>query len=284
MMKLPTISLGANCVTRLIIGGNPYSGISHHSEAKSQEMEDYYTTRQICAEFRQAEHYGINTFLGRADRHIMRTLNEYRNSGGTIQWIAQTPKDTEYAELHDYLEIIARYKPTAIYHHGGTTDKLYAQGKLASLRESLVHMRALGCAVGIGTHVPEILKHCYAEGYDVDFYVCALYNHTRHRELYLPNDREKAIATIQSVTLPVIAIKVLAAGRSEPVEAFQFALGNLKPIDAMAVGMYTKFQPNQIRDNAQLVRKIENEQNLRTRGDGHCGSRGSLRCNGARRS
>ena len=286
MIKIPTISIASHRVTRLIIGGNPYSGISHRSAEASKAMEDYYTTIQIMMDLRQAERNGINTVLARADRHIMRILNEYWNAGGTIQWIAQTPKDTEYANLNEYLQIIARYKPMAIYHHGGTTDKLYAEGRLDSLRESLKYIRDLGCAVGLGTHDPQVLKYCYAEGYDVDFYVCALYNHTTHREMYLPNDRYTAFAAIQAIPTPVIAIKVLAAGRNEPREAFRLALENIKPTDAMAVGMYTQFQPDQIRQNALtvsgLIRKSENESNCRTRSYGYSGSRRSLRCDGAR--
>ena len=287
-MKLPTISIASHRVTRLIIGGNPYSGISHRSAAASKAMIDYYTTHQIMADLRQAEENGINTVLARADRHIMRVLNEYWNTGGTIQWIAQTPKDTEYADLNEYLQMIARYKPIAIYHHGGTTDKLYVEGRLDSLHESLKYIRDLGCAAGLGTHDPLILKHCYTEGYDVDFYVCALYNHTRHKELYLPDDRPAAFAAIQAIPMPIIAIKVLAAGRNEPREAFQLALENIKPIDAMAVGMYTQFQPDQIHQNArtvaELIRKSENEPNCRTRSHGYTRSRRSLRCDGARRS
>lgn len=262
-MKLPTISIASHRVTRLIIGGNPYSGISHRSAVASQAMIDYYTTIQIMMDLRQAERNGINTVLARADRHIMRVLNEYWNAGGTIQWIAQTPKDTEYADLNEYLQIIARYKPIAIYHHGGTTDKLYAEGRLDSLHESLKHIRDLGCAVGVGTHDPQVLKYCYSEGYDVDFYVCALYNHTRHRELYLPNDRYTAFSAIQAIPMPIIAIKVLAAGRNEPREALRLALENIKPTDAMAVGMYTQFQPDQIRQNvhtvAELIKKLDIE-------------------------
>ena len=284
-MRLPTISIASHRVTRLIIGGNPYSGISHHSPAASKAMEDYYTTHQIMADLRQAEENGINTVLARADRHIMRTLNEYWNAGGTIQWIAQTPKDTEYADLETYLQIIERYQPIAIYHHGGTTDKLYAEGRLGSLRESLKYIRGLGCAVGIGTHDPQILKYCCAEGYPVDFYVCALYNHTKHRELYLPNDRFAAFTAIQAVPVPVIAIKVLAAGRNEPRAAFQLAAENIKPTDAMAVGMYTRFQADQIHQNAimfsELIGEGDDETNCRTRSYGYSGSRSSLRRDGA---
>ena len=74
--------------------------------------------------------------------------------------------------------------------------------------------------------------------------------------MYLPPDRDTAIAAIQAVPLPVIAIKVLAAGRSEPFEAFRFALENIKPIDAMAVGMYTRGHPDQIRENAETVASL----------------------------
>ena len=285
-MKLPTIQIASHNITRLIIGGNPYSGISHHSTAASKAMEDYYTTNQIISDLAQAEQNGINTVLARADKHIMRTLNEYWNAGGNIQWIAQTPKHTEYNNLNDYLQIIARYNPIAIYHHGGTTDMLSAEGKLNTLEDNIKRIRDLGCAVGIGTHDPFILKYCYSEGFDVDFYVCALYNHTKHREMYLSADREIAVSAIQAIPTPIIAIKVLAAGRNEPNDAFHFALENIKPIDAMAVGMYTKYQSDQIEQNAQtvseIIRKTESETNCRTRSNGHSGSSRRIRCDGAR--
>ena len=92
-------------------------------------MIDYYTTHQIMADLRQAEANGINTVLARADRHIMRVLNEYRKRRRHNPVGSRRPqKDAEYADLDEYLQMIARYKPIAIYHHGGTTDKLYAEG------------------------------------------------------------------------------------------------------------------------------------------------------------
>ena len=281
-MKLPTVSIGSHRVSRLIIGGNPYSAISHQSLAKSKEMEDYYTADQIMADLREAERCGINTVLARADRHIMRVLNEYRNAGGKIQWIAQTAKGAEYADLKEHIRLIARYQPIAIYHHGGTTDLLYDAGKLDTLHDALKLIRDLGVSPGLGTHDPYILKHCYYEGYDVDFYVCALYNHTRRREVYLHADRDAAIVAIQAVHFPVIAIKVLAAGRSEPLPAFRFALEHIKPIDVMAVGMYTNGQPDQICDNAAAVAYLLQQKgkvdatHFRTRSDGHPRGIGSV--------
>ena len=252
-MQLPMISIGSYRVSRLIIGGNPYSGISHHSAAKSKEMEDYYTADRIIADLREAERCEINTVLACADRHIMRILNEYRNAGGRIQWIAQTAKGSEYANLMEHIRQIACYQPIAIYHHGGTTNRLYDAGKLDVLHDVLALIRDLGIATGLGTHDPQVLKYCYYDGYDADFYVCALYNHTRHRELYLDADRDTAISTIQAVNLPVLSIKVLAAGRSRPLPAFRFALVRYQSIDAIAVGMYAMDQPNQICENVQMV-------------------------------
>ena len=44
---LPTIKLGSLEVTRLIIGGNPFSGNSHVNESLSEAMRDYFTTARI---------------------------------------------------------------------------------------------------------------------------------------------------------------------------------------------------------------------------------------------
>src|SRR5512145_3526498 len=91
------VSLGALRVSRLILGGNPFSGFSHQTPAKDRERVAYFTTTRIKEILRQAESLGIDTLLARADRHIMRTLQEYWAEGGAIQWIAQTAP--EYASL-----------------------------------------------------------------------------------------------------------------------------------------------------------------------------------------
>ena len=90
---LPTISLGPHQVSRLIIGGNPFSGGSHTSPEMDQAFVDYYSTANIKAALRESEAHGINTAQLRGDRHIMRILHEYRQEGGRLQWIAQTASE-----------------------------------------------------------------------------------------------------------------------------------------------------------------------------------------------
>jgi len=57
-------------VTRLVIGGNPFSGFSHQGPERDREMIRYYTVANIKDALRKAEAAGINTFFGRTDRHV----------------------------------------------------------------------------------------------------------------------------------------------------------------------------------------------------------------------
>src|ERR1051326_1058343 len=87
MQTLPTVRLGGVDVSRLIIGGNPFSGNSHMSSERDRDMLDYFTTERIKATLFECERQGLTTMQSRGDRHILRMLREYRNEGGTLHWI-----------------------------------------------------------------------------------------------------------------------------------------------------------------------------------------------------
>ncbi len=94
-MAFDKVQVGSVQVSRLAIGGNPFSGFSHQGEKRDTEMRRYYTVARIKETLRRAEAAGINTFFGRADNHVIRTLQEYWDEGGTIQWFAQTASKCE---------------------------------------------------------------------------------------------------------------------------------------------------------------------------------------------
>ena len=48
----------------------------------------------------------------------------------------------------------------------------------------------------------------------------------------------------------------MAAGRNEPREAFKYAYENIKPVDAVVIGVYTKHQPDQVQEDADLTREF----------------------------
>lgn len=179
---LPTIKLGSLEVTRLIIGGNPFSGNSHVNESLSEAMRDYFTTARIKETLFRCEEFGINTMQLRGDAHIMRMIREYRAEGGTMKWIGQT--GTEFLSFENNVRQMVKAGADAIYHHGSSTDKLFLAGDLASLRDRLKILRDTGLPVGLCTHIPEVIRYSEEHGWDVDFYMGCVYNISRKEKGY----------------------------------------------------------------------------------------------------
>jgi hypothetical protein len=174
--------------------------------------------------------------------------------------------------MHDIfanIRILAAAGADAVYHHGTQTDKFWREERIEEAREYLACMRDCGVAVGLGTHQPEIVEYAEEHGWDVDFYVASFYNLSRvpresaavtgrtdyHRERYLPEDREAMCRVIRAVSKPVIAIKVLAAGRhctnqAGVREALRYAYGHIKPTDAVSVGLFPKHEDQTVLDLA----------------------------------
>jgi hypothetical protein len=254
MESLPKIRIGDHEVSRLIVGGNPFSGNSHQSAQMSRDMRDYYTNEKIKETLRECEKLGINTIQARGDNHIMRMLNEYWNEGGKLQWIAQTA--SERASIPANIGQIASCGAIACYHHGSKTDALFREGKLDSVKDMLAVIKDKGMPAGLGTHDPEVIRYAEDNGFDADFYMMAFYNLSKRGEVYLPEDREAACEVIRQVDRPVLAFKIMAAGRNDPREAFKYAYENIKPIDAVVVGIFTKYHPNQVREDIELTKEL----------------------------
>jgi len=268
---LPTIKLGEFDVSRLIIGGNPFSGNSHVSPAMDEEMEDYFTTENIKKTLFRCQECGINTMQLRADKHIFRIIREFRLEGGNLHWIAQTA--SEMASYEGNIKQILKYNPIAIYHHGTVTDDLFKKGKIEELKVRLQIIRETGRLVGLGTHMPEVIEYAEEHNWDVDFYMASVHNLSKIdrvssavtgksnvEEPFDDEDREIMYKTIRSTAKPCLAFKILAASRkcesSESVKAaFSEAFANIKPTDAIVVGMFPK-EKDQVFENCQFVREI----------------------------
>ncbi len=260
-MALGTTRLGALEVSRFILGGNPQSGFSHMSEAKDQEMLDYFTTEHIKALLRQAESLGVTTHIARADHHIIRVLREHWAEGGTMQWIAQTCPEVGTPDRGAVNGIRNRAK--AAFIHGGQTDYYYAQQKMADLQPVINMIRDAGLAAGMAAHNPAALEWA-DEHLEADFYMCCYYNPTSRdtnpehvhgaTEWFREEDRERMTATLQHLSKPAIHYKVLACGRNHPVEAFRYAASKMRPQDAVCVGIYpSPEKPHELADDLRLL-------------------------------
>lgn len=258
-MELPHISIGNVSISRLIIGGNPFSGVSHQGIERDKEMLHFFTAERIKQTLNEAESNGIETFLGRADRHIVRILSEYRDDGGSMQWLGQTCPEMQ--SIARSVQDAIDWGATAVYIHGGVMDYLLANGGLETVPPAIDMIRKAGLPAGIAGHNPKVFE--WAEkNLDLDFYLCSYYN-SAHRDANAEhihgrpewfNDDDRAIMTslIQTLSKPVIHYKVLAAGRKKPEEGLAFAAQNMRKGDAVCVGVFPKDNPEMIRENIDI--------------------------------
>jgi hypothetical protein len=268
---LKTIKLGDSDITRLIIGGNPISGNSHMSVELDEEMESYYTVENIKKTLFRCEESGINTMTLRSDKHIFRLMKEYRNEGGKLQWIAQTVPET--APFESNVRMIMKNDPVAIFHHGTVTDALFKAGEYDELKRRIEILRKTGKPAGLCTHMPQVIEYAEEHKWNADFYMACVYNLSRvdrvssaitgvsnTEEPFFEEDRPLMYKMIRSVNKPCLAFKILGAGRrcqsADTVKAaFAEAFANIKPTDAVVVGMFPKYS-DQMYDNARTVEEI----------------------------
>ena len=276
--KLPQIKIGKYSISRLICGSNPFGAMSHTSSMIDFEFRSYYTLEQIVQTLRKCQEQGINTVQGlNADRY--RALVK---AAGTMQVLANGRGAP--AGIKTMLENGA----IGIHHYGVATDALYKRGKLSEAREYLKHVRDSGVLVGLATHIPAVVDIAESEGWDVDYYMTCVYQWGRTREdleklfgdkkdllpveaysmivgdgyaeVFLSGDPPKMYKAIRQTKKPCLAYKILAAGRKaqtpESIEqAFRDAFANIKPTDAIIVGMYDRYM-DQIAENCGYVRSF----------------------------
>ena len=258
-----TVRLGGVEVSRVVIGGNPFSGFSHQSRDRDREMMRYYTTARIKETLRKAEAAGINTFFGRTDRHIQRLLAEYWDEGGTIQWFGQTA-----SELGDQLAAIrtaAAAGAKGTYIHGGVVDFWYAENRTDMLIAALDTMRECGVAAGFAGHTLE--AHTWIRDHlEPDFSMCSYYDPSPRaasphhvagtKETWDDAHRDAMVALIHGVPWPVVHYKVFAGGNRPIGPAFEYLATSMRPDDLVCIGHYLGDNPNMIAENVEAFDKV----------------------------
>jgi hypothetical protein len=269
---LPTVKLGPHAVTRLVIGGNPIYGHSHFNRLLSQHLIDYHTPERVQELLARCERAGINCWQNSYAERTLQDLDRYRAAGGTMHWLCLGKPDWD--KHPERVNEAARRKPIGIAPHGALADRLRREHKLGELTDLLKRIRDTGVLVGLSAHDPALVELAEEKGWDVDYYMCCLYNLTRPRaelearlgpdvplgEVFLPSDPPRMFKVVRAVRRPCLVYKVLAAGRrvgdrAEVRRCFREALANVKPTDALIVGMYQE-PGDQVGENAALVREL----------------------------
>ncbi|MDH7570553.1 MAG: hypothetical protein QHJ73_13310 [Armatimonadota bacterium] len=267
---LPQISLGPYSVSRLIVGSNTINGGSHLSRFFNLQLREYFTEERALAHLRRCEEVGINTW--QSGLVNLPLLNKHRAEGGRLQYISLAWDDPKEP---DGLQRLVAASPIGIAHHGEVTDRLYKEGRIHQVREFCKRVRDTGVPVGVSTHMPAVVAHIEEHGWDVDFFMCCVYERHRtaeelkallgmvplpDREVYLREDPPRMFEAMRHTPKPCLAFKILAAGRlcdhAESVtQAFRTTFAQIKRNDAVIVGMFPKYE-DQPAINAAHVRRF----------------------------
>lgn len=268
--ELPTMRIGDRTITRLVAGWNPIGGYSYLGSHTDQHMKEYFTADQTVQFLMDCAAAGINAHQFSLGAETPEILDRVRQQGASMQFFG----------LHagrDSLDVIIRdTQPFALAHHGGQTDRLFAEGRAKEVHDYVKDVQDRGLLAGVSAHNPDCIRQIADRGWNVDFFMCCFYYLTREgppgdgtSSVYetLPltysfyrHDPEVMTRVMREVDQPCLGFKILGAGRlcasQETVRAaFQYAFDSIKPSDGVIVGMYPRFF-DEIGANARYTREV----------------------------
>ncbi|MBC8870731.1 MAG: hypothetical protein H8E44_15015 [Planctomycetes bacterium] len=265
--KLPTVRWGEHEIARVLVGHNPIKGGSHFSSELNSDMREWFANREHGLELlRRCEQCGINAAqMGGKD--IENLLRAHYAEGGSLKWIATFYSKPGTNEATEELARILKMdpKPIGAQQFGNVSDAFMRMGKPDRLKENLKMLRDAGLLVGLCSHNHQTIDYAEEHNWDVDFYQCCFYTSAfsldpakRGKETFEEQSRRAMVKTIQQVSKPCIAFKVLAANRhchtAAGVErAIRFAFANIKPTDVVLLGMWQKYK-DQVAENVGCAR------------------------------
>ncbi len=246
-IRMPEIMLGNHRISRLICGSNPFLGYSYMGPHTDRQMKEYYTSERAAELLLTCEKAGITAHQSSSRFDYMNLLRE---KGSGIKIITLQSKKEEIKPA------IESAKPIALVHHGGVTDRLFAEGKSGIVHDYVKAVKEQGLLAGVSAHNPDVIKQIADEGWEVDLFMTCFYYLTRKIDNpeslptlpvgsyhFLRDDPKAMTQVMRQVKQPCLGFKILGAGRltssqKDVMEAFKFAFDNIKPTDGVIVGMF----------------------------------------------
>ncbi len=253
---LPTVRLGTLEVSRLILGSNPFWGYSHKSARLDEEMRRFHTDERIMRILDEAASCGLTALASPPDERWRKLWTRYRAGGGKLEnWISQCHGAPE--QMLQEIDRSVEAGAAAVFIQGARVEEQFAKGAFDSLRTWIEHIKKAGLPAGAAAHWPEIHPELERRGFPTDFYYQCMYNASKTSD-YSAAERDKAAATITRLGKPVIAYKILAAGRLTAAEGFEYAFNHIRRKDGVCVGIYAENAVDQIRQNATYTEMLTN--------------------------
>jgi len=251
---LPTVRLGTLEVSRLILGSNPFWGYSHKTAQLDEEMRRFHTDERIVQILDEAADCGLTALASPPDDRWRNLWMKYKGNGGRLKhWISQCHGAPE--QMLSEIDRSVKAGAAAVFIQGARVEEQFGKGNFEVLRSWIGHIREAGLPAGAAAHWPEVHPELERRGFATDFYFQCLYNASKSND-YSPAEREKAAATVAALNKPVIAYKILGAGRLTPDEGFGYAFQHIRRKDGVCVGVYARNAIDQIRQNATLTEML----------------------------
>lgn len=247
---MPTIRLGALEVSRVFLGSNPFFGFAHgNPQASAEEMREWYTPERIMAVLDEAAGLGMNAVWTPCYENWIELWKRYKDEGGKLtNWIGQPDR----MPMEKEIEAAVKNGATAICIQGCRIDDQVGAGKWDVVRGWLELIKSHNLPAGMATHRADTHLTAEEKGLPADFYHQTMYR----PDNYVPAGLEESLAAIEKITKPVIAYKVLGAGRIKPAATLPYVFGRLKPKDGICVGVFPRKNPHEITENARLTQKL----------------------------
>lgn len=268
---MPTVDFFGHRISRLIMGCNPFNGGSHVGPELDAEMDAYYTFENIKKALRHGQEHGINTTQLSGNHVMWKLMREMTREGDCPNWIGVTAP--YMASFQGGLRQILNSGAMAIYQHGSEADTMFAEGRIEELHDRIKMIRDAGIPAGLGAHNPKVIAYAEEHGWETDFYMTAVYNIMKYNfrpsssitgisnsgEAFEEGDVPIMLDLVKQIQKPCLVFKILGASRvcgSDEIieERFKYIFENIKPIDAVVVGMFQRDR-DQIAMNAELVKK-----------------------------
>lgn len=250
--NIPSRKIGHHDISRLIIGGNPFSGIAHAEPMiySDELFKKYFTRTKVVEILKMCANNGISNFLGRIDNRICGFMDAYADAAGQyMPWIGQTAKKpmngATKQEIIDNIKMAKDHGAIGCYIQGQSSDYYVEEGQPGEIEILLNETRKLGMIAGIGAHDIKTIRATEKAKLQPDFYM-----KTFNRLEYACPDFPGTADFMSQIEIPWIAFKVLAAGRMEPEEGFAEALK--ANADILCVGMFDF----QVEQNAKLFNEL----------------------------
>jgi len=279
--SMPCGKIGKVSLSRLFIGGNLIGGWAHSRDLMyaSKLFTSYNTEAKIFETLDLAQACGVNTI--QLDPKCWPVVKKYNdNRTQKIQTMVCVPFFEDKKKMNETIKFQIDQGATLIYSHGGVTDRHMMTGGTMDVIGQMVDLiKAQGVPAGVGGHSLNMPIACEKAKVNPDYYVKTFHmdkywsatpeerreeydwmrggssDHDANHDNMWCNNPEETAAFMETVKVPWVAFKVMAAGAITPRRAFPNAYRN--GADFIIAGMFDFQVEADARIAIDSLRKID---------------------------